>query len=49
VAQAVAGGDLSPEEGQAVGAIIEAQRRALETVELERRIAALEQAKGTER
>ena len=38
-------GDLSPEEGGAVAAVLEAQRRAIETMELERRIAALEAAK----
>lgn len=43
VTQAVAAGDLSPEEGQAVAAILETQRRAIETVDLERRIAALEE------
>jgi len=42
VAAAVAGGDLSPEEGQAVAAVLETQRRAIETAELEARIAALE-------
>ena len=46
VAGAVAGGELSPEEGAAVAAILETQRRAVETVELERRLAALEQARG---
>lgn len=43
VTQAVAAGDLSPEEGQAVAAILETQRRAIETAELEARIAALEE------
>ncbi len=42
VAEAVAGGDLSPEEGQTVAAVLETQRRAIETAELEQRIAALE-------
>jgi hypothetical protein len=42
VAGAVAAGDLSPEEGQAVAAILEAQRRAVETTDLETRIATLE-------
>ena len=42
VAEAVAAGDLSPEEGQAVAAVLETQRRAIETAELEARIAALE-------
>ncbi len=47
VAGAVGRGDLSPEEGGAVAAVLEAQRRAIETMELERRIAALEAAKGS--
>ena len=42
VAGAVASGELSPEEGQAVAAILEVQRRAIETAELETRIAVLE-------
>ena len=46
VAGAVGRGDLSPEEGAAVAAVLEAQRKAIETQELERRIAALEAAKG---
>ncbi|MBR0649222.1 hypothetical protein GXW78_06080 [Roseomonas terrae] len=43
VTLAVAAGDLSPEEGQAVAAILETQRRAIETAELEARITALEE------
>jgi hypothetical protein len=46
VAGAVAAGELSPEEGAAVASILEAQRRAVETVEMEARIAALEQNRG---
>jgi hypothetical protein len=42
VTQAVAAGELSPDEGQAVAALLETQRRAIETAELEKRIAALE-------
>lgn len=42
VLEAVAAGDLTPTEGQAVAALIEAHRRAVETAELEARIAALE-------
>lgn len=45
VSGAVAAGDLSPEEGAAMAGILELQRRAVETVELERRIATLEQTK----
>lgn len=39
---AVAAGTLSPEEGQAVAAMLEVQRRAIETADLERRVAELE-------
>ena len=46
VTDAVAAGEMSPEEGAAVAAILEVQRRAVETVELERRLTALEQAPG---
>ena len=42
VADAVAAGDLSPEEGHAVAGIVEVQRRAIETADLERRLLALE-------
>jgi hypothetical protein len=42
VTQAVAAGDLTPEEAQSVAALIEIQRRAIETAALEQRIAALE-------
>ncbi len=42
VASAVARGDISPEEGSAVAAVLEAQRRATEAQELEQRLAALE-------
>ena len=42
VAGAVARAELSPEEGAAVAAVLETQRRAIETEQLEQRIAALE-------
>jgi hypothetical protein len=42
ITAAVGEGELSPEEGQAVAAILETQRRAIETVELDQRITALE-------
>ena len=45
VADAVGIGDITPDEGQAVSAVLETKRRAIETVELETRIAALEQEK----
>ena len=46
VAKAVGDGELSPEEAQAIAAVLEAQRRAAETLDLEQRIAALEQKSG---
>lgn len=49
IAEAVAGGEITPEEGQAVAAVLEAQRRAIETTDFERRLAALETAKETAR
>jgi hypothetical protein len=42
VAQAVAAGEITPEEGQAFAAVVEAQRRAIETADLAERLAALE-------
>ncbi len=47
VAGAVGRGEVSPEEGSAVAIVLEAQRKAIETQELERRIAALEATKGS--
>jgi hypothetical protein len=49
IVDAVASGDVTPEEGAAVAAIVETHRRAIETEDLERRLAALEEAqKGGE-
>ncbi len=45
VATAVAGGELTPEEGGAVAAILEVKRKAIETTDLETRITALENRK----
>ncbi len=45
VADAVAGGEITPDEGAAVAAVLETRRRAIETVELESRVAALEEKK----
>ncbi len=42
VAEAVAAGEITPDEGQAVAAVLETQRRAIETSQLEQRLAALE-------
>ena len=39
----VAAGDLTPEEAQAVASLMETHRRAVETVEIEERIARLEE------
>ena len=43
VAAAMARGELTPEEARAVAGVLEAQRKAIETAELEARVAALEQ------
>lgn len=42
IANSVANGALTPDEGQAVAAVLEIKRKAIETVELEGRVAALE-------
>ena len=44
VVQSVAAGDLTADEGQAIAAMLEGQRRAIETAELAARIEALEMA-----
>ncbi len=49
VSAAVAAGELTPDEGAAVAGILEAQRRAAETADLEQRIAALEQDREARR
>lgn len=46
VAAAVARGEVTPDEGQAVGALLEAHRRAIETADLDARLAALERRQG---
>jgi len=43
VVGAVSRGAITPSEGQALASLIEAQRKAFETVEIEQRLAALEQ------
>lgn len=45
ILKALGGGELLPSEANAIAAIVEAKRKALETVELERRISALESAR----
>ena len=43
VAETMAAGEITPDEAQAVSAVLEGKRRSLETCDLERRISALEQ------
>jgi len=43
ILKAVAGGEITPEQGQSLAAMLEAYRRATETADLEARITALEQ------
>jgi hypothetical protein len=45
ILQAVAAGDLLPGEGATMAGIVEARRKAVETLELEARITALEEKK----
>ena len=45
VADAVGTGTITPDEGQAVAAVLETKRRAIEMVELEARVSALEKAR----
>jgi hypothetical protein len=45
VTGAVSRGEITPEEGQAVAALLEVTRKATETAELEARIVALEKEK----
>ena len=40
-------GDITPDEGQAVASILEAKRKAIETVDLEARLSAVEPAMVT--
>ena len=42
ILQAVVDGDITPNEGERIAAIVEGRRRAIETVELEARITELE-------
>jgi hypothetical protein len=44
IAGAMAGGELTPDEAGAVAGVIEAKRRAIETVEHEERLQKLEEA-----
>ncbi len=49
VLKAVAGGEITPSEGQAVSTILEGRRKALELIEIEQRLSALEQKQGVAR
>lgn len=49
VVRAVAAGELTTDEAAAVAALLEAKRKALETVEMERRLAALETVTAAKR
>ena len=43
VAQTMAAGNISPEEAKEVAAVLEVQRKAVETAEIEARLTALEE------
>ena len=45
-AAAMAAGEITPSEAATVVSVLDVKRRALELVELEQRVAALEQRKG---
>jgi hypothetical protein len=46
VVQAVGSGLLTPDEGQAVGGLLEMQRKAIELTDLEARVSELEERNG---
>jgi hypothetical protein len=46
ILEAVAEGNITPDEARGLSAIVEVYRKTLETTELEMRVQALEQAKG---
>ena len=46
VAEAVGAGEITPDEGAAVAAVLETKRKAIETSDLERRISELEKEHG---
>ena len=48
IVAAMGDGTLSPDEASAVSAVIEVQRRAIETTELETRLRAVEERIGTD-
>ena len=47
ILQAAADGELTPDEAVSIASLIETRRRTIETLELEQRIAALEQSRET--
>jgi hypothetical protein len=49
VVAAMASGDLTSDEAGTIAGLLEAKRKTLETIEIERRIAALEQRAGEKR
>jgi translation elongation factor EF-Tu-like GTPase len=49
VSQSVADGTITPDEGHTIAGILEARRKSFETIELEARIANLEQDNGGKR
>ena len=49
VIEATAKGEVTPDEAATVAGILEAKRKAIETVDIERRVAALERDKSTRR
>ena len=46
ILEAMAEGDITPDEARGLSSIVEVYRKTLETTELETRLQALEQAKG---
>ena len=49
ILQAASAGELAPDEAVSIASLIETRRKTLETLELEQRIAALEQSRETAR
>jgi hypothetical protein len=49
IVAAVSGGILTPEEAASVAVVVDAQRRAIETADLECRMSAIEAAQGNAR
>jgi hypothetical protein len=47
ILRAASDGEMSPDEAMAFASLVESRRRQIETIELEARIAALEQSRET--